>query len=67
MKDDGIPTDALESGKRKALVVDDDPDAREIFSSALSAAGVFEMEDALMVPLSLAFRFGRPRVAKCSL
>ena len=24
MKDNGIPTDALESGKRKVLIVDDD-------------------------------------------
>jgi hypothetical protein len=24
MKENGIPTDALESGKRKALIVDDD-------------------------------------------
>ena len=26
MKDNGIPTDALESGKRKVLIVDDDPE-----------------------------------------
>src|SRR5205809_2825959 len=32
MKDNGIPTDALESGKRKVLVVDDDPDIVDIIT-----------------------------------
>src|SRR5882757_6400802 len=37
MKDNGIPTDALESGKRKVLVVDDDPDIVDIITTGLDA------------------------------
>ena len=37
MKDNGIPTDALESGKRKALVVDDDRELLELIRDALEA------------------------------
>src|SRR5437773_10426728 len=35
MKDNGIPTDALESGKRKVLLVDDDPDLVATIHKAL--------------------------------
>ncbi len=31
MKDNGIPPDALDSGKTKILVVDDDPEIVELF------------------------------------
>ena len=43
MKDNGIPTDALESGKRKALVVDDDPDLVDLIRDVLQADGRFEV------------------------
>ncbi|MER3415053.1 MAG: regulator [Gemmataceae bacterium] len=43
MKDNGIPTDALESGKRKILVVDDDPDLVEMITKALEEDGRFEV------------------------
>ena len=46
MKDNGIPTDALESGKRKALVVDDDPDLVEMIRDVLDADGQFEVRTA---------------------
>ncbi len=42
MKDNGIPTDALESGKRKVLLVDDDPDLVEVINKALDEDGRFE-------------------------
>jgi len=42
MKDNGIPTDALESGKRKALIVDDDEELVELIVDALEADGRFE-------------------------
>ena len=42
MKDNGIPTDALESGKRKALVVDDDLELVEVIVDVLEADGRFE-------------------------
>ncbi len=42
MKDNGIPTDALESGKRKVLLVDDDVDVIELLSKALDEDGRFE-------------------------
>ena len=42
MKDNGIPTDALESGKRKALIVDDDEELVELITDALEADGRFE-------------------------
>ncbi|MEW4529232.1 response regulator [Maioricimonas sp. JC845] len=44
MKENGIPTDALESGKRKALVVDDDQDLVELLRDALEADGRFEVK-----------------------
>lgn len=42
MKDNGIPTDALESGKRKVLVVDDDLDLVELIVDVLEKDGRFE-------------------------
>jgi hypothetical protein len=38
MKDNGIPPDALDSGKSKVLVVDDDPEIVELFVSATAAS-----------------------------
>ena len=43
MKDNGIPTDALESGKRKVLLVDDDPEIVELINKALEDDGRFEV------------------------
>jgi excisionase family DNA binding protein len=43
MKDNGIPTDALESGKRKVLLVDDEPDIVEMIHRALDEDGRFEV------------------------
>jgi excisionase family DNA binding protein len=43
MKDNGIPTDALESGKRKILVVDDDAELVELISDVLDKDGRFEV------------------------
>jgi excisionase family DNA binding protein len=42
MKDNGIPTDALESGKRKVLIVDDDPELVELINKVLEDDGRFE-------------------------
>jgi len=42
MRDNGIPTDALETGKRKVLVVDDDPDLVDLIVSVLVDDGRFE-------------------------
>src|SRR5437667_6968358 len=43
MKDNNIPTDALESGKRKVLLVDDDPEVVETINRALQEDGRFEV------------------------
>jgi excisionase family DNA binding protein len=43
MRDNGIPTDALESGKRKILVVDDDKDLVELITDVLERDGRFEV------------------------
>jgi excisionase family DNA binding protein len=43
MKDNGIPTDALESGKRKILIVDDDKQLVELIQDALERDGRFEI------------------------
>jgi excisionase family DNA binding protein len=43
MKENGIPTDALESGKRKALIVDDDEELVELIRDSLAADGRFEI------------------------
>ena len=42
MKENNIPTDALESGKRKVLVVDDDRDLVELLVDVLERDGRFE-------------------------
>jgi len=42
MRDNGIPTDSLESGKRKVLVVDDDRDLVELIIDVLERDGRFE-------------------------
>jgi len=43
MRDNGIPTDALESGKRKVLIVDDDDELVELITDALERDGRFEI------------------------
>jgi excisionase family DNA binding protein len=44
MKDNGIPTDALESGKRKVLLVDDEVEIVELINKALEDDGRFEVK-----------------------
>lgn len=44
MRDNGIPTDALESGKRKILVVDDDVELVELITDVLERDGRFEVK-----------------------
>ena len=46
MRDNGIPTDALESGKRKLLLVDDDADLMEMMTDAFQRDGRFELKTA---------------------
>ena len=46
MKENSIPTDALESGKRKALVVDDDEDLVDLIKDVLENDGRFEVRTA---------------------
>ena len=43
MKDNGIPTDALESGKHKVLLVDDDVELVELMTKVLEEDGRFEV------------------------
>ena len=43
MRDNGIPTDALDSGRRKILVVDDDEDLMELICDALERDGRMEV------------------------
>ncbi len=43
MRDNGIPTDALDSGRRKVLVVDDDEDLVELIVDTLERDGRFEI------------------------
>src|SRR5438874_3056319 len=43
MKDNGIPTEALESGKRKVLLVDDDAELVELIHKVLEEDGRFEV------------------------
>jgi len=46
MKDNGIPTDALESGKKKLLLVDDDQDLVDLLVDCFSRDGRFEIRTA---------------------
>lgn len=46
MRENGIPTDALDSGKRKVLVVDDDEELVELICDQLSQDGRFEIRAA---------------------
>lgn len=46
MKDNGIPTDALESGKRKLLIVDDDEELVELLVDVFARDGRFEIRTA---------------------
>ena len=43
MKDNGIPTDALESGKRKVLIVDDDEELVELLVDSFERDGRFDV------------------------
>ncbi len=45
MKDNNIPTDALESGRRRVLIVDDEPAVVELIRDVLLADGRFEVKD----------------------
>ena len=45
MRENNIPTDALESGRRKILIVDDDPAVVELIKDVLSKDGRFETRD----------------------
>ncbi len=44
MRDNGIPTDALDSGRRKVLIVDDDLELVELMSDVLARDGRFEIK-----------------------
>lgn len=44
MRDNGIPTDALDSGRRKVLIVDDDQELVELISDVLERDGRFEIK-----------------------
>src|ERR1041385_6935982 len=46
MKDNGLPPDAVDSGKSKLLVVDDDPEIVELFVDVLERDGRFEVKTA---------------------
>lgn len=46
MRDNNIPTDALESGKRKVLIVDDDEDVVEMLTDAFAQDGRFDIRTA---------------------
>lgn len=46
MKENGIPSDHLDSGKRKILVVDDDPEIVELFVDVLERDGRFDVKTA---------------------
>ncbi len=46
MKENGIPTDALESGKRKVLIVDDDEELVELMGDVFSRDGRFDVKTA---------------------
>ena len=46
MKENGIPTEALESGKRKLLIVDDDVELVELMVDVFARDGRFEIKSA---------------------
>ncbi|HEV8377297.1 MAG TPA: response regulator, partial [Tepidisphaeraceae bacterium] len=46
MKENGIPADSLNNGKRRVLVVDDDPEIVELFVDVLERDGRFEVKTA---------------------
>src|SRR4029079_16557999 len=46
MRDNNIPPDALDNGKTKVLVVDDDPAIVELFVDVLERDGRFEVKTA---------------------
>ncbi|QEG23767.1 response regulator [Mariniblastus fucicola] len=46
MKENGIPTEALESGKRKLLIVDDDVDLVELLMDSFARDNRFEIKSA---------------------
>jgi len=46
MRDNGIPTDALESGKRKVLIVDDDEELVELLVDTFQRDGRFDIKTA---------------------
>ncbi len=46
MKDNGIPTDALESGQKKLLIVDDDQDLVDLMVDCFQRDGRFEIRTA---------------------
>ncbi len=46
MRENGIPTDALESGKRRILIVDDDEELVELIFDVLERDGRFEVRTA---------------------
>jgi excisionase family DNA binding protein len=46
MRDNGIPTDALESSKRKLLIVDDDQELVELMVDTFERDGRFELKTA---------------------
>lgn len=46
MKENGIPTDALESGKRRLLIVDDDEELVELMVDVFQRDGRFEIKSA---------------------
>lgn len=46
MKDNGIPTDALETGKRKILLVDDDVELVELMQDVFQRDGRFDIKTA---------------------
>ena len=46
MRENGIPPDALDSGKQKILVVDDDPEIVELFVDVLTRDGRFDVKTA---------------------
>jgi two-component system, OmpR family, response regulator len=46
MKDNGIPTDALESGKRKVLIVDDDQELVDLLVDLFDRDGRFDIRTA---------------------